>query len=224
MNEIIKEALKYNDIGNLAIAVLFISAIIYILKQLIQLLISRELKSIDNEHTKKLKELESKIEKQKQQLEHRHQVSKETYQKLFQEKINIYQRLTVITSQYPKILNKNSSKLSDDEFEYYLKLYIEQLKKISDIIESNKLFISNELLKSYEKLISESEKFDSKLQNLEKESIMITENEAHQSYYQEEETNKIFEKISQGTKIHFLEFYKILNHDILKIKKKINLD
>jgi len=78
MNEIIKEALKYNDIGNVAITMLVILGILYLIKQAIQVLISKNLEIVKSQNNKEIEKLKSELDKQKQQLEHIHQVSQVT--------------------------------------------------------------------------------------------------------------------------------------------------
>ena len=166
--------------------------------------------------------LKSELETHKQRLEHTHQISQITYQNLFQEKIKIYQNLIKIVSKYEN--NFLVQDEDDDTVNDYLNFYIEILNKVKDVISNNKLFISNNLLQSYENLNAELEKYNSEFIALTCRSISLYSSEREQSYYEEDETNRIHYEIYEATKEELTNFKKVLNNDISKIREKINFD
>jgi len=177
---------------------------------------------IKNKNTKDIKEFESELNKQKQQLEHMHQISQITYQKLFEKKINIYQNLIKIKTRYIEKYKEKGVLQEENiiDFSEIEQLHIEELNAIEDIIKDNKLFISNELLETYEKIIEEKEKFNHDFLEL---ALTIHQNNIDDPY-NEYGKDKIYTKIYKQTEPLLSKFDNILNNDILKIKKKINLD
>ena len=196
--------------------------ITYILKQVIPMWINTAIKEEETKNNKEIEKLKSELDKQKQQLEHMHQVSQVTYQKLFEKKINIYQNLIKTRTRYTEEY-KNKGVLQEinvTDFSEIEQLRIEELNAIEDIIKDDKLFISNELLEIYEKVIEGKEKFDSEFAEL---ALTIYKNNIDDPY-NEYGRDEIYTKIYKQTAALFLEFNNVLDSDILKIKKKINLD
>jgi len=190
---------------------------IYMIKKGISALIAKE-----------IEELKAELEKQKLQIEHFHQVSQPTYQKLFEKKINIYQELIKISHKYTikRKESYNSSPLEDvSDISYQnIQFYFDEIKEIEKTIEGNQLYITIKLLEVYEKLIIKIDEFNSDLNELSLYLYHSNMNDIEYNTHEEKEKEKIYAKIYNETKLEFKEFNKILNNDILKIKKKINLD
>ncbi len=199
-----------------------IVAVLYLMKKLIDAGIAKDLKNFEHENSEKINKLQSALDKQKQQLDHMHQVSQPTYQHLFEKKIDVYQKLIQIQTKYSEEYKEKSilQEVVDIHFTEVIKLYIEELNSIEDIIKDKKLFISNELLEIYEELMLEKEKFNSEFAEL---ALTIYHKEIDDPY-DEYGKDEIYTKIYKKTKPLFSKFDSVLDSDILKIKKKINLD
>ena len=219
---LINEAMKGNNVVTISIVVLVIMGIIYLIKQTIQSLISTSLEVFKHENSKEIEELKSELDKQKQQLDHIHQVSQPTYQNLFEKKIDVYQKLIETQTKYIEEYKEKDilQEVVDIDFNEIVKLYIEELGAIENIIKSKKLFISNELLEVYEKLILKKESFDLEFSKL---ALTIYHNNIDDPY-DEYGKDEIYQKIYDETKTLSSKFHKILDNDIQKIKDKINLD
>jgi len=226
MNEIIKELIKINDIGDVAIAMLVILGTIYLIKQAIQFLISKKLKIMEKEHTTNIKKIESELKKYEQRLEHLHQVSQVTYQKLFEKKIEIYQSLLQVLQQY-KIKEKenyNPFEDSGDTIYEHREDSFTEIKEIEHIIEGNQLYISNKLLKKYEALIRKIDDSNSKFDELSIYLYQSNMNDVEYENYEYTEKQKIYNEIYKKIEAEFSKFKEVLHDDISTIKKKINLD
>jgi hypothetical protein len=226
MNEIIKELIKINNIGDVAITMLVILGTIYLIKQAIQLLISKNLEIVKSQNNKEIEKLKSELDKQKQQLEHIHQVSQVTYQKLFEKKIEIYQSLLQVLQKY-KIKEKenyNPFEDSGDTIYKHREDSFTEIKEIEHIIEGNQLYISNKLLKKYEALIRKIDDSNSKFDELSIYLYQSNMNDVEYENYEYTEKQKIYNEIYKKVEAEFLNFKEVLHDDISTIKKKINLD
>ena len=219
---ITKEFLKGNNPLTIAIVMLVILGIIYLIKRAIDALISKDLENFKSENLTEIEKLTNELAKQKQQLEHMHKISQITYQNLFEKKIDVYQKLIETHTKYIEGYKEKGilQKVLDIDFNEIVKLYIEELGAIENIIKSKKLFISNELLEVYEELILKKESFDPEFAKL---ALTIYHNHIDDPY-DEYGKDKIYQKIYDETKILSSKFHKILDNDVQKIKDKINLD
>lgn len=100
-------------------------------------------------YTKEIETLKNELQTKITQMEHFHQISQETYQKLFTKKIEIYESLINEKIEYLKTTHE------DEMFElhdYPEVVYYNFFVKIRNILDKNRMYISNELSNKYDAL------------------------------------------------------------------------
>ena len=109
----------------------------------------KQLEDIKLSHNKELSKLNNELQLRINSSEQFHQISQKTYEKLFEEKIKAYTTLMNAKTEYLRILHE------DEEFElhdYPSQVYYDFFQKVRNILNQNRLYISNELSVIYDTL------------------------------------------------------------------------
>lgn len=108
--------------------------------------LDRELQYVKNTHTKELKLIEKELKLELSKKDQFHQISKSTYEKIFETKIYLYTGLLDLKVKFYAFCNESHVTEVDDQTYDFYNLFSECRRSI----ESNKLYISEELSKKFD--------------------------------------------------------------------------
>ncbi len=100
-------------------------------------------------YSQELEKLKNQLKSKEVQTEHFHQISEKTYQDLFDKKIQTYTSLLNAKTQYQKTLKEDGM---FELMECPCEIYYDFFNQIRNIIDNNRLHISNELSDKYNEL------------------------------------------------------------------------
>ncbi len=109
--------------------------------------LDRELQYVKDTHAKEIKLIETELQLELSRKDQFHQISKATYEKIFETKVTIYTNLLNLKVKFYSFTDESHVPEVDDPTDDFFNLFIECRKNI----ESNKLYISEELSNRFDK-------------------------------------------------------------------------
>ena len=225
IEEIGKEIFEEYGYITAILIILGVFTIVYVVKKVIPMWISIAVEEEKRNNSKSIEKLKSELDKHKQELEHIHQVSQPTYQKLFDKKIEIYQTMIKMISDYERKEAEDTAFIEvtgSIENSESLYLYKDLLIDILRLIKNNHLFISTELYSISNGLEITLKPLRTEL--VEHHILMNSVATEDESFELKNQDNLLNDEIVEKTKEDWKKFQKYLKKDIVKIKAKINLD
>lgn len=180
----------------------------------------KDIQSIKHEHASSMLLIEKEIQVELAKKDRFHQISKGTFEKIFESKIEIYTNLIKLKIDFFKFLDEDYALevgIEDPTDEFY-SLFM----RCRESLESNKLYISDELSNKYDQWHKKAAPFlkQANIEGFHAHGLAHTENKNNQNVWEAEAP--ILSEMIHATMEEMKSIFSQVDKDIILIRSNIN--